>query len=349
MNKFKKGDRVKWEYKGKIQYGIFDGYSRAENMYAYVIFKNEGIKTCCVSNLSPAEEPERKFKKGDRVKWEHDGQVKYGVFDRYSRANDRDAYVIFKNEGLKICFVSDLSPAEEPERKFKKGDRIKWEYIGEIQYGIFCQYYEADDVFAYVTSKNEGINKICRVSALSLAEEPERKFKIGDRVKWEEYKREIQYGIFDGYDGADDMCAYIIFEDEKVEICYVSDLSPAEEPERKFKIGNRVKWEYKGESYNGIFIEYNGRKSALVQFPTGHASCEVENLTLLDRAVKLPEKEPAPQPIRKAYTRQEMIEMARVWVESVNGVLDEQLDDDKDNWYRDYGLLGCFINKNFPE
>jgi len=233
--------------------------------------------------------------------------------------------------------------------KFKKGDRVKWEeYKGEIQYGIFDEYFGADDMFAYVTSKNEGINKTCYVSDLSPVKEPECKFKQGDKVKWE-WDGQVKYGVFDRYSRANDRDAYIFLKKEGLKICYVSDLSPAEEPERKFKQGDKVKWEHKDKSYNGIFIEYNGRKSALVQFLTGHASCEVENLTLLDRAVKLPEKEPAPQPIRKAYTRQEMIEMARVWVESVNGVLDEQLDDDKDNWYRDYGLLGCFINKNFPE
>jgi len=290
-----------------------------------------------------------KFKKGDRVKWEYKGKIHYGVFDRYSRVEDRYAYIIFEDGKVEICCISDFSLAEEPERKFKKGDRVKWEeYKREIQYGIFDEYFGADGVYAYVTSKNEGINKTCYVSDLSPVEEPERKFKIGNRVKWE-FDGQVKYGIFDGYYGADDMYAYVIFKAGKFKTCWVLNLSPAEEPERKFKIGDRVKWEYKDESYNGIFIEYNGRKSALVKFPTGHASCEVENLTLLDPAVKLPEEEPAPQPIRKAYTRQEMIEMARVWVESVNGVLDEQLDDDKDNWYRDYGLLGCFINKNFPE
>jgi len=112
------------------------------------------------------------------------------------------------------------------------------------------------------------------------------KFKQGDKVKWDSYGP-FKYGIFDGYYKAEDRYAYVIFKNEGIKLCCVSALSP--------------------------------------------------------------EEEPAPQPIRKAYTRQEMIEMARVWVESVNGVLDEQLDDDKDNWYRDYGLLGCFINKNFPE
>jgi len=229
MNKFKKGDKVKWDSDGQVKYGIFHQYFGADDLCAYVFSKNEGInKTCWVSALSPAEEPERKFKKGDRVKWEYKGKIQYGIFDGYSRAENMYAYVIFKNEGIKTCCVSNLSPAEEPERKFKIGNRVKWEYKGEIHYGIFDGYDGADDMCAYIIFE-DGKVEICYVSDLSLAEEPERKFKQGDKVKWE-CDGQVKYGIFDGYYRADDMCAYIIFEDGKVEIYFVSNLSPAEEP-----------------------------------------------------------------------------------------------------------------------
>jgi|GEM_PF-4006866 len=167
-----------------------------------------------------------KFKKGDKVKWEFDGQVKYGIFDGYYGADDMCATIIFEDGKVEIGRVLNLSLAK-PERKFKKGDRVKWEYKGEIQYGVFDLYYEVDDMCADVMCEDGKFKTRC-VLDLSLAG-PERKFKKGDRVKWE-FDGQVKYGIFHQYYGADDMYAYIIFEDGKVEICFVSNLSPAEEP-----------------------------------------------------------------------------------------------------------------------
>jgi len=252
MNKFKIGDRVKWEFDGQVKYGIFDGYYGADDMYAYVIFKAEKFKTCWVLNLSLAEEPERKFKKGDRVKWEeYKREIQYGIFDEYFGADDVFAYVTSKNEGInKTCYVSDLSPVKEPERKFKRGDIVKWEYKGKIQYGVFDGYYEGNDIYAKIIFE-DGKVEICCVSNLSPVKEPERKFKRGDIVKWE-FDGQVRYGIFHQYYRADDLCAYVFSKKEGIKTRCVLDLSLVEEPERKFKQGDRVKGEYKREIKYGI-------------------------------------------------------------------------------------------------
>ncbi|KAL4094809.1 hypothetical protein PRIC1_010462 [Phytophthora ramorum] len=296
QKKFKEGDKVEAQYKGKSKFypgvisrcrlnGTYDidyDDGEKETGVAAELIRAVGKKSGADSDDGPKQ---KKFKEGDKVEAQYKGKSKFypGVI---SRCRLNGTYDIDYDDGEKETGVaaeliravgkkggadSDDGPKQ---KKFKEGDKVEAQYKGKSKLlpgrdlslplnGTYDIDYDDGEKETGVAA--ELIRAVARRAALTATTAPkQKKFKEGDKVE-AQYKGKSKF-----YPGVISRCRLngtydIDYDDGEKETGVAAELiravgkkggadSDDGPKQKKFKEGDKVEAQYKGKSkfYPGV-------------------------------------------------------------------------------------------------
>ncbi|KAL4168768.1 hypothetical protein KRP22_012161 [Phytophthora ramorum] len=281
QKKFKEGDKVEAQYKGKSKFypgvisrcrlnGTYDidyDDGEKETGVAAELIRAVGKKSGADSDDGPKQ---KKFKEGDKVEAQYKGKSKFypGVI---SRCRLNGTYDIDYDDGEKetgvaaelIRAVGKKSGADSDDgpkqKKFKEGDKVEAQYKGKSKFypGVIsrCRLNGTYDIDYDDGEKETGvaaelIRAVGKKSGADSDDGPkQKKFKEGDKVE-AQYKGKSKF-----YPGVISRCRLngtydIDYDDGEKETGVAAELIRA----KKFKEGDKVEAQYKGKSkfYPGV-------------------------------------------------------------------------------------------------